>query len=207
MDVPFKDKEFELKKMPWVKQFDVDESLEKAKELFWLKGFEATSMQELLSVMGINRGSFYDTFGSKNEVYLKVLKRYDEQSREAMFKLARKIKSPKEAILFIFNETIEYVTGPKGYFGCLLANSVSEVAPHNEEAKKICNDAFQSTRNFLKMLIEEGIKAGEIRNDTDSEDLASTLFSLLLGLKVLARSSPERSVVEATRKQVEFLLS
>lgn len=193
--------------MPWEKQFNVEASLDKATQLFWLKGFEATSMTELLSEMGINRGSFYDTFGSKNEVYLKVLKRYDEKHREDLFKLARKIESPKKAILFVFKEAIDYATSSKGNFGCFLANSVSEVAPHNKDVKEICNNSFQSTRKFLQMLIEEGIKTGEIRINTDSKELAATLFSLLLGLKVLARSSPEKSEVEAIKTQVEFLMS
>ncbi len=193
--------------MPWEKQFDVEESLDKATQLFWLKGFEATSMQELLSEMGINRGSFYSTFGSKNDVYLKVLKRYDEQSREAMFKVARRINNPKDAILFIFKQTIDNALSTNGQFGCFLANSVSEIAPHNEDVRKICNDAFTATRRFLEMLIDEAKEIGEVREKVNSGELASTLFSLLLGLKILARSSPQKDVMEATKTQVEFLLS
>ncbi len=193
--------------MPWEKQFDVEKSLDRATKLFWLKGYEATSMQELLSEMGINRGSFYDTFGSKNDIYLKVLKRYDEQTREAMFKVARQIEKPREAILFIFKQTIDNALGKDGRFGCFLANSVSETAPHNEDVNKICSEAFKATRKFLQMLIDEGKDAGVIRGNVDSGELASTLFSLLLGLKILARSSPQKNVMEATKAQVEFLLS
>ena len=62
--------------MPWEKQFDVDVALERAGEAFWSHGYETTTMRDLLSAMGIHKGSFYDTYGSKKKVYLVALDQY-----------------------------------------------------------------------------------------------------------------------------------
>ena len=62
--------------MPWEKQFDVDAALERAGEAFWANGYEATSVRDLLNTMGIQKGSFYDTYGSKKTAYLMALRQY-----------------------------------------------------------------------------------------------------------------------------------
>lgn len=192
--------------MPWEKSFDTEEALEKAKELFWRKGYEATSMQDLLDHMGIGRGSFYDTFKSKHALYLSVLKRYGEQNRESMFRVARMIESPKAAILHVFEQTILNALTTDSKSGCFLANAALERAPFDEEAGRIVADSFRETRNFFEMLISEGISAGEISAANNPGELASALLSLLLGLKVLARSAPEKEVLEASLRQAENLL-
>ena len=193
--------------MPWEKKFEIDDALEKAKMLFWRKGYEATSMKDLLSHMGIGRGSFYDTFKSKHDIYLKVLQRYGEQNRSAMFKAAREIESPKEAILYIFEQTLVSAMRSKSQSGCFLANAALEVAPFDKEAGRIVQDSFSATRGFFETLINEAIGLGELEGREDPAELASALLSLLLGMKVLARSCPEKEVLEASLRQAEVLLS
>ncbi len=193
--------------MPWTKKFDIDTALDQAKQVFWHNGYEVTSMQDLLDAMGINRGSFYDTFKSKKDLYIKVLKRYDAQARDVMFKAARNIDSPSEAILFIFRETVDLALKSPDRAGCFLANSALDMAPRDGEAGKVVRDAFSNIRNVLRMLIEEAKEKGEIRPETDAKELASTLLSLLLGLKVLARAAPDKEVLEANVAQVERIIA
>ena len=69
--------------MPWKKQFDTDEALAKAMNAFWARGYEATSVQDLVACMGINRGSLYATFGDNRQLFIQALRRYDAQHREA----------------------------------------------------------------------------------------------------------------------------
>jgi len=74
----------EVKKMPWTKNFDVDRTLDKAMRLFWAHGYEATSMQDLVDGMGINRGSIYSTYGDKRQLFLAALNRYDVECRKSL---------------------------------------------------------------------------------------------------------------------------
>lgn len=192
--------------MPWEKKFDIDNSLEKAKQIFWRKGYEATSMQDLLDEMGIGRGSFYDTFKSKHDIYLRVLRKYGEQNRESLFRISREVDSPRAAILFVFENTVVNALQADSQKGCFLANAALEVAPFDEEAGRIVQDSFSEIRQYFRMLVSEAQARGEIGSDKDPSELASALLSLLLGLKVLARSAPEKNVLEASLKQADSLL-
>ena len=76
--------------MPWTKSFDPQTALRKAVDVFWTKGYDGTSMNDLLHAMGIQKGSFYDTFGSKHEIYLQAMDQYSKIA------LSHSIKSPSE---------------------------------------------------------------------------------------------------------------
>ncbi|HUF03680.1 MAG TPA: TetR/AcrR family transcriptional regulator [Aridibacter sp.] len=192
--------------MPWEKKFDIDDSLEKAKQIFWRKGYEATSMQDLLNEMGIGRGSFYGTFKSKHDIYLRVLRKYGEQNGESLFRIARQIESPRAAILYVFEQTIVSALQTDSQQGCFLANAALEVAPFDEDAGRIVEDSFAEIRRFFRMLVSEAQARGEIDRKKNPSELGSALLSLLLGLKVLARSAPQKEVLEASLKQADNLL-
>lgn len=192
--------------MPWEKSFEIDEALEKAQSLFWRKGFEATSMQDLLTEMGIGRGSFYDTFKSKHDIYVRVLRKYGEQNKEALFRTARAVNSPRGAILRVFEQTLAAAFTADAQKGCFLANAAIEVAPFDYEAGRIVEDSFREIRGFFEMLVTEAQAAGEIDSEKDPSELSSALLSLLLGMKVLARSVPNKEVLEASLRQAAAIL-
>ena len=84
--------------MPWEKNFDIDLALDKAMGIFWSRGYEATSMQDLVECMGINRGSLYDTFASKRHLFIAALHRYDETCRRASLRQLERDAAPVQAI-------------------------------------------------------------------------------------------------------------
>jgi len=97
--------------MPWEKQFDVDAALGRAMEAFWSQGFEATSTQDLLARMGINRGSLYDTFGSKRELFLKALKHYQATYQGPKVAAAARGRTPRETIGALFDGLVAEALG------------------------------------------------------------------------------------------------
>jgi TetR/AcrR family transcriptional repressor of nem operon len=193
--------------MPWKKQFDVDVARERAKDLFWSKGYEATSMDDLLSHMGINRGSFYATFGSKRELYSEVLNRYDAEQRRSAFQALTRGLPAKEAIAAIFREVCRQSRGKRGKYGCFLANAALEMAPADESIGRLVCDAFSEMEGFLKELIEDGQRIGEINRRLDSADVSRALLGLLLGMRVLARSGASPKVLDGITRQAEHLLA
>lgn len=192
--------------MPWKKQFDVDAAREKAKALFWNRGYEATSMDDLLESMGINRGSFYATFGSKREVYTDVLRRYDQEHRRDVLERLKRKHSPREAILALFEGVRSEARGRSGTKGCFLANATLELAASDKAVASIVREAFAETEGFFLKTIQEGQRAGEIRDEIDPRATARSLLGMLLGMRVLARAGVPPAVLESITRQVSGML-
>lgn len=196
-----------LSAMPWKKQFDVDVARDRAKDLFWSKGYEATSMDDLLAHMGINRGSFYATFGSKRELYAEVLHRYDAEQRRLAFQALTRGLPAKEAIAAVFREVCRQSRGKRGKYGCFLANAALEMATTDESIGRFVRDAFSEMEGFLKQRIREGQQSGDIDPGIDAADVARALLGLLLGMRVLARSGAAPKVLDGITRQAEQLLA
>lgn len=192
--------------MPWKRQFNVDEAREKAKALFWARGYEATSMDDLLVHMGINRGSFYATFGSKQDLYTDVLRRYDRQNRrEVLEKLAREF-GPRHRILALFDGVRQEACGSKGTRGCFLANATMELAAFDKSVAKVVREAYAETEEFFNTAITEGQSRGEIPRDINAREVSRALLGLLLGIRVLARSGAREEVLASITTQVKEML-
>ena len=95
--------------MPWEKQFDVDQALGKAMQAFWAHGYAATSTQDLVETMGINRGSLYATFGNKRSLFIQVLRRYDAVYREGWVAELVVSASGRDAVTGAFEAVIAAV--------------------------------------------------------------------------------------------------
>lgn len=191
--------------MPWEKQFDVDAARDRAMATFWARGYKATSMQELLDAMGIQRGSFYDTFGSKRDILLDSLRRYDADRAKAFAELRRE-RTAVQAIGRLFRSVADggLRAGPRG---CFLVASASELAPGDEEVAAIVNRAFADIESFLRISIEEGKSQHEIASSLDAGAVARALLGMLLGMQVLARSGADRKVLATIADQAIAMLA
>ncbi len=192
--------------MPWEKQFNIDEALGKAMEAFWARGYEATSMQDLVDCMGINRGSIYATFGDKRGLFVQALQRYDAIHRHDWAEAISLTRSPREAIVGIFEDAIEVVLNSGVRMGCLLVNTALELSPHDAEISRIVEHSFSEMEAFFARKIEEGKVTGEIPDTVDPTETARALLSLFIGLRVLARSRPDESVLRSIAHQAEAMI-
>lgn len=122
------------------KEFDIDDVLLKAMTIFWQQGYEKTSMQDLVTGMGIHKRSMYDTFGDKHTLYIKALERYASLISSRMESRIEGITSAKAAIRLLFEATIHRSEEePKG---CMLVNTAVELSGHDPEAAGRANEAF-----------------------------------------------------------------
>lgn len=186
--------------MPWEKQFNRDEALDKAMQVFWSRGYAATSMQDLVDSMGVNRGSLYATFGDKHELFLSALRMFDERIRGRLLAKFAADHRPREAMRQLFLFFQKEATLPGGNRGCLLTNTALELAAHDPDAAKIVAEAQTQIEDFFKTQIEAGRAAGEIAAGPPAVVMARGLLASLIGLMVLIRSRPDpdllKSVVE-----------
>src|SRR5713226_2211779 len=110
------------------KEFDREETLHKAMEVFWSRGYEAASIRDLVKHMGINRQSLYDTFGDKHALYLQALDRYCEVQSRKLFELLERPGSVKKNLRELFEGVVEKALRDRERRGCFMGNAMSELA-------------------------------------------------------------------------------
>jgi len=178
------------------KEFDRDEALQRAMDVFWSRGYESASIQALIKQMGINRQSLYDTFGDKHTLYLAALDRYREVEGGKMLELLSASGSVKKALHQLFAGVIEEaVTGGKARRGCFIGNAMSEMAGRcPKTADKACGN-LAAAENALYRALLRGKKTGEIENKRDLRAVARFLYSSLQGLQVMAKATQDRKLL------------
>lgn len=185
--------------MPWEKRFDIDETLTRAMDAFWSHGYEATSMQDLVTATGVNRASLYSTYGDKRELFLSALRKYDtEVRRRSLDELARSPSAP-EAISALFNKFIDQTRSPAAIRGCFMANTALERAAHDPELAALVNAAQDGIAAFFRDMIRKGQANGDFNPAGDADLLARLTLSAFLGLLVMIRSRPEREFLDSIR--------
>jgi TetR/AcrR family transcriptional repressor of nem operon len=193
--------------MPREKQFEVDDALTKAMREFWGHGYHPTSMQDLVDCMGIGRGSIYDTFGSKRGLFMRALDHYIKVYTSEFQDLLANSTSPSESVLMIFEFAIAALVEGGSRDGCFIINTAAELAAHDDEVAEVVSELFRQTEQTFRALIEEGQQAGEIPPTVDAVLTARSLLSLYIGLRILTRSNPDMSVLQAIKSQAKALIS
>ncbi|CAM4295787.1 helix-turn-helix domain-containing protein [Paenibacillus phoenicis] len=103
-------------------------------ELFWEKGFERTSIQDLVDRTGVHRGSLYDTFGDKNQLFLNCLDRFQEVTKDQAFRILEEDGEPKELLQLYFDSLIDVaLNNETGRRGCFIANTAMELGAVDSE--------------------------------------------------------------------------
>ncbi len=185
--------------MPRHKEFDVDVALDQAMQAFWSRGYEATSLNDLLDRMQILRTSLYNAFGGKRALFLTVLRRYAGIRRAETRALATTF-SPRHAILRFFQDAVTPVIDHGARDGCFLVNTSLEVAA-------IVREAFVHLKHtFFCKLVVQGQARGEIAPSVMPTSTARALLSQFVGLRVLSRSCTEKHLLQSIAHQAEALL-
>ena len=192
--------------MPWEKQFSTEDVLTKAMHAFWAHGYEATSMQDLVASMGINRASIYATFGDKHSLFVEALRAYDERHRAAFLDRLCQRHCGKAAIVKAFDEVIASALASGSRDGCLLVNTALELSPHDEAVAEIVSDGLRQVETFFNDMIKAGQALGEIPLSVDPATASQALLSLFIGLRVLTRSRPEKALFKSIARQVKAML-
>jgi TetR/AcrR family transcriptional repressor of nem operon len=188
------------------KEFEPEKALTMAMDLFWRRGYEATSVHDLLEEMGIGRGSMYDTFGDKRALFLAALDRFEETRVSRADEILEGSASAVEGIRRLFETTIEGLVSYEPRRGCLLANTAVELAPHDEQIARRISCYVRRTEDAFERALVRGRATGEIPADKDPKALARFLVSTLHGVRVLARAGVDRAVLDdSVRTALEVL--
>jgi TetR/AcrR family transcriptional repressor of nem operon len=186
--------------------FDETAALDKAVDCFWQRGFAATSVRDLADSMGISGPSLYNAFGDKRSLFVSALEHYLDRSARQRMALLEKTQPGKEAIHSFLNGIVERSVKDRDRRGCFLINSALEVAPHDAELGAEISRRLGEIEGFFRRSIQAGQADGSIPGERNARDLARLLLGVLLGIRVLARSKPDRALLEGVARPALALL-
>jgi TetR/AcrR family transcriptional repressor of nem operon len=168
--------------MPRTKSFNEEETLDKAKEVFWQKGYNGTPPQDILEHTGLSRSSLYDTYGDKRTLFIKTLHRYRQCETAAAIRYLDEAADPTQAIRRMFQATYEAFMTEQPRKGCLMVNTLNEMASHDEEVEEIIRENRQALEEAYARAIRRGQQQGRIEKTHQPRVLARYLVNSLWGL-------------------------
>lgn len=187
------------------KQFDQDEALGKALHLFWEKGYEAASMQDLVNAMGINRASMYQTFGNKQALYEASIDRYIENSIAMLNETLNDPGSPLENLRGLFQLLVSGSL-ESNLSGCFLNNTAIELGPHDEAMAAKVRAAWVDFEDVLAKMVNKAIDAEEINSDANPQQLAHLLNINLQGMIAQTKANtPKEKLFDSINALIELL--
>jgi len=177
------------------REFDEAAALDAAAACFWTHGYEATSVRDLAQAMGITCASLYNAFGDKLALYHKALDHYVGQRIAERVACCRALP-PRQALEVFFAEAVARSLEDPDHKGCLLVNAAVDAAPRDPGSRAAVAAVLERLELFFRQCIEAGQADASISSHLPAADLARHFLGLLIGLRVLARVRPERSVLE-----------
>ncbi len=189
--------------MARTKEFDPDAALDLALDLFWRRGYEGTSLRDLLEGMDISRQSLYDTFGDKRSLFLKVLARYEKL---AMDGLIRHLEGQRTlaAIRGFCEYFMSEIVHDTDRGSCLMASTAIEVGRADPEIQATVKAYFTRVEAAMHAALVSATEAGEIGPDRDLRGFARHLVNALHGLGIMGRAGASRP---ALRQMLNVALS
>ncbi|KAF2328849.1 TetR/AcrR family transcriptional regulator [Flavobacterium ginsenosidimutans] len=174
--------------MARTKEFNEDQALDKAIEIFWHKGYNGTSAQDLVNHLGLSRSSLYDTFGDKQKLFVKSLQRYQQQNQDSLKELLENAENIKIALTEIFKQAVVESLQDRITKGCFMVNSSVELAMHDPEIAKIVHNNQKTVEDIFCLSIKKGQELGQISDKQEARSLARFIFNNYSGIRVLARA-------------------
>lgn len=178
------------------KAFITDVALDKAVAVFWEKGYEATSINDLVEAMGIRRGSLYATFGNKQQLFLQSLERYGKVVVKQFLDILESKPSAIESLSLFFAQLVEHLLTAGPLSSCLVTNSAIERGLRDEATQKYVLYLLNSLENGFYKVLKRAQDNAEIPETMDLKSMALFLTSSMQGLLVVGKVNPEREVLE-----------
>jgi len=179
--------------------------LEAAMNCFWTQGFEQTSVRDLAGQMGITGASLYNAFGDKRSLFRQAFVHYLEQTVHDRVARLEKLP-PALAIRTFFDEIIERSVDDEQRRGCMLVNAALELAPYDPEFRQLVSEEMMFIEAFFRRCAASGQQDGSIAGMRTPDDVGKLLLSVLLGIRVLARTDPRRELLEGAANAALALL-
>lgn len=189
--------------MPRAKAYDETALLDRAMEAFWARGFDRTSIEDLVGRTGVNRASLYAAYPDKRALFIAGLRRYLDLIVEGNVRRLTEVEPASEAVRRFFLQLVEAPID-RLRRGCLLTSSAIELGESDPEVASLIRGAFRRVEDAIFRRLVQAQRADQLAEDADPRTLARLLVTVLQGIRVMARVGVDR---EAMRQAVSGALS
>lgn len=188
------------------KEFDREAALDRAMHLFWRRGYEASSLTELLSAMRISRQSLYDTFGDKRRLFLAALDRYCAAMNVQLLGKLTVPHAAKAEIAAALDGAIEFFLAFPERRACLMANTAMELAPHDKMVAQKVKAFMDAVESGFRQALARADARGELPPDLDLAALSRFFTGVMNGIAVAAKSgAPREALADVARTALSVL--
>jgi len=192
--------------MPRVKLFDENEVLSKAMNLFWKQGYSSTSVQDLVTHLGINRASIYDTYGDKEKLFFRAFEYYRKTNTEGIANFFDSETNVKQGFKRLFEMAIDESVRDSDNKGCFVVNTTTELIPGDEKIYNILKENRITFEHLFFEYLLKGESAGQFKKGKDLKSIAALLFTLYNGLKVVSKvQSNKKELVNSVNVALTLL--
>ncbi|MEU8360479.1 helix-turn-helix domain-containing protein [Nonomuraea sp. NPDC048882] len=181
--------------MARTREFDTEAAVSRAMELFWTRGYEATSLRDLTSRLGIGQGSLYAAFGDKDGLYRAALEHYRTTLAAVALRDLAEGKDARSAIRAMLVERVRIAVGNGGQ-GCLAVNAACERLPEDPSIRRVIRDMQDASRRALTEVLSAAAERGGVAARHDPGTLAAFLVTFLNGLLVSSKITPDARALE-----------
>jgi TetR/AcrR family transcriptional repressor of nem operon len=178
------------------REFDADTALDRAMEVFWSKGYEATSLDDLCEVTGLSRSSLYATFGSKRNLLLRSVDRYVEQRNPRIAAILAQPVPIRDAFAALARQFIDQIVSGTGRRGCFLGNCAAELPRSDRAALARVRRGLESIEATFRQALAQARTRSELPSGTDLDALARFLTAGFQGLRLVGKVNPNRAVLD-----------
>ncbi len=182
--------------MPRVETFSREEVIRKSMEVFHTKGYNGTSIQDLVEATGLNRSSIYNSFGSKQDLYRVALSYYEEENTKVFRKALLRSSNAMEALERILNSAVSSVLEDREGKGCFILNCKSELGNTDEYLREWLNNNQEKSISLFTEIVAEGQKEGTINKQHNPTRYGYSLFNTFQGLRMTGILTRDKDVLE-----------
>jgi len=173
--------------------FDRDEALKRAMEIFWSHGYEATGITKLIEYMGIPRQSFYNTFGSKEQILFESIELYGVNLRQTLREVLGGARTPFEKIDRLFAMWEQMDTN-----GCFIGNCVAEFGTTHDTVAEMMAKQLQSIHRIFSDIFQDAIDRGDLPTDRNAQIMANTMITYSQGLALINKTTIDKVQIHGT---------
>lgn len=184
-------------------EFDTQQVLRKAMAVFWEKGYEASSLADLMAATALSKSSLYGSFGDKRDLFLAAFNVYRQDRKRDMIHLLS-AKPARVGIVSFYESLFANLDSATVHNGCMSVNQAVELAPRDLRVKDMVAEDFKTIHEALCSAIKRGQADGSVSNFSDAEDIASILVLAFPGLQLMARIG---AGAEAMTKNLAVLMA
>lgn len=182
--------------MPRTEEFNRDEAIAKAKQVFWAKGYNGTSMQDLVDATSLNRSSIYNSFGSKMDLYRLTLEQYKLESQQLFEEVKAADKNGLESIGVVFLYAMKNIFSDTENKGCLLINCNTEMGNQCDYLNGFLEKNYQKLHEHFLELVIEGQQDGSINKHQDPSSMAHYITCAFQGFRITGLNNKDPKVLK-----------